>query len=44
MTSIVLGQYDGEKLKYKGHVILEVGGAAFAKIKALADSLEQKSE
>ena len=35
MTSIVLGQYDGEKLLYKGHVTLGVGGAAFSKIKAL---------
>lgn len=35
MTSIVLGQYDDEKLKYKGHVTLGVGGSAFAKIQAL---------
>ena len=33
-TSIVLGQYDGEKLKYKGHVTLGVGGPAFVRIKA----------
>ena len=38
MTSIVLGQYDGRKLLYKGHVTLGVGGAAFAKIKAQAQS------
>ena len=35
MTSIVLGQYRDGKLVYKGHVTLGVGGAAFAKIKAL---------
>lgn len=34
MISIVLGQYSGGKLAYKGHVTLGVGGAAFAKIKA----------
>lgn len=34
MISIVLGQYSGGKLVYKGHVTLGVGGAAFAKIKA----------
>ena len=34
MTSIVLGQYDGDELLYKGHVTLGVGGPAFAKIKS----------
>ena len=34
-TSIVLGQYDGGKLLYKGHVTLGVSGAAFDKINAL---------
>lgn len=34
MTSIVLGQYDGRKLLYKGHVTLGVGGPAFVRIKA----------
>ena len=38
MTSIVLGQYDGSKLVYKGHVTLG-GGAAFAKIKAQPQAL-----
>lgn len=32
MISIVLGQYDGEVLVYKGHVTLGVGGESFAKI------------
>ena len=39
MTSIVLGQYDGGKLVYKGHVTLGVGGAAFAKIQAQTRAL-----
>lgn len=39
MTSIVLGQYDGNKLVYTGHVTLGVGGAAFAKIQAQARAL-----
>ena len=39
MTSIVLGQYSGGKLVYKGHVTLGVGGAAFAKIKAQTRTL-----
>lgn len=34
MISLVLGQYHNEKLVYKGHVTLGVGGAAFAKIKS----------
>lgn len=34
MTSIILGQYDGGQLIYKGHVTLGVGGEPFAKIKA----------
>lgn len=34
MTSIVLGQYSGENLVYKGHVTLGVGGAAFTQVKA----------
>lgn len=34
MTSIVLGQYSGKKLVYKGHVTLGVGGPAFVRIKA----------
>ncbi len=34
MISIVLGQYSGGKLVYKGHVTLGAGGAAFARIKA----------
>ena len=38
-TSIVLGQYDGGKLVYKGHVTLGVGGAAFAKIQAQTRAL-----
>lgn len=32
--SVVLGQYDGGGLIYKGHVTLGVGGTAFSKIKA----------
>lgn len=34
MISLVLGQYHNEKLVYKGHVTLGVGGTAFSKIKA----------
>lgn len=34
MTSIVLGQYGGSQLIYKGHVTLGVGGEAFKVIKA----------
>ena len=34
MTSIVLGQYRGQKLMYKGHVTLGVSGESFAEIKA----------
>lgn len=34
MISIVLGQYRGKKLVYKGHVTLGVGATAFAVIKA----------
>jgi len=34
MISLVLGQYHNEKLVYKGHVTLGVGGAAFSQIKA----------
>ena len=34
MISVILGQYLGEKLVYKGHVTLGVGGPAFAKIKS----------
>ena len=34
MASIVLGQYSGGKLVYKGHVTLGVEGAAFARVKA----------
>lgn len=33
--SIVLGQYLGEKLVYKGHVTLGVGGRTFAEIRRL---------
>lgn len=36
MSSIVLGQYRDEKLIYKGHVTLGVGGGFFAKIKSHA--------
>ena len=36
MSSIVLGQYRNEKLIYKGHVTLGVGGESFAKIKSHA--------
>ena len=39
MTSIVLGQYAGGKLVYKGHVTLGVGGPAFARIKTLPRAL-----
>lgn len=35
MTSIVIGQYDNQKLVYKGHVTLGVGGDSFKKIKEL---------
>lgn len=35
MTSIVLGQYREDKLAYKGHVTLGVGGEAFRAIKNL---------
>ena len=35
MTSLVLGQYQGGKLIYKGHVTLGVGGENFRRIKAL---------
>jgi len=35
MVSLVLGQYRGEELVYKGHVTLGVSGTAFAQIKAL---------
>lgn len=34
MTSIVLGQYDGSTLIYKGHVTLGVSGKDFQRIKA----------
>lgn len=34
MVSLVLGQYCGEELVYKGHVTLGVGGIAFAQIQA----------
>ena len=34
MTSIVLGQYDGATLVYKGHVTLGVSGDAFRRIEA----------
>ena len=33
MNSIVLGQYADDKLKYKGHVTLGVGGEGFRKIR-----------
>ena len=33
MSSIILGQYEGHVLSYKGHVTLGVDGTAFAKIK-----------
>lgn len=36
MISIVLGQYDGTELVYKGHVTLGVGGANFRKIEETA--------
>ena len=35
MTSIVLGQYRGNQLIYKGHVILGVSGENFRKIREL---------
>lgn len=35
MTSIVLGQYRGRQLIYKGHVTLGVGGDSFRKIREL---------
>lgn len=35
MTSIVLGQYRGKQLIYKGHVTLGVGGDSFRKIREL---------
>ncbi len=34
MSSIIIGQYEGHALSYKGHVTLGVGGAPFAKIKS----------
>ncbi len=34
MTSIVLGQYRGDELEYKGHVTLGVGGKPFQRILA----------
>ncbi|MCI8526993.1 MAG: DNA ligase [Oscillospiraceae bacterium] len=34
LTSIVLGQYRGQELVYKGHVTLGVSGGAFAAIRA----------
>ena len=39
MTSIVLGQYSGGKLVYKGHVTLGVGDAAFAEIQVQTRAL-----
>ncbi len=36
MTSIILGQYASDKLKYKGHVTLGVGGESFRKIREQA--------
>ena len=38
MISIVLGQYDGEELVYKGHVTLGVGGENFRRIKEVEQS------
>ena len=35
MTSIVLGQYRGDRLIYKGHVTLGVSGENFRKIRIL---------
>ena len=35
MTSIVLGQYDGDVLSYQGHVTMGVGGEAFHRIASL---------
>ena len=35
MTSVVLGQYRGSELVYKGHVTLGVGGESFRRIRAL---------
>lgn len=35
MNSIILGQYSGKRLMYKGHVTLGVGGEPFRRIKAL---------
>lgn len=35
MTSIVLGQYRGNQLIYKGHVTLGVSGESFRKIREL---------
>ena len=35
MTSIILGQYDGDTPTYQGHVTLGVGGEAFERIAAL---------
>lgn len=37
MISIVLGQYDGNELIYRGHVTLGVGGANFAKIREMRE-------
>lgn len=34
MTSLVLGQYDGSTLVYKGHVTLGVSGSSFKRIQA----------
>ena len=34
MSSIIIGQYEGHVLSYKGHVTLGVGGTPFSKIKS----------
>ena len=35
MTSLVLGQYSGDSMVYKGHVTLGVGGESFRRIRSL---------
>ena len=40
LISIVLGQYRAQKLVYKGHVTLGVGGETFAAIRAQPQMIE----
>lgn len=40
MTSLILGQYQGKKLVYKGHVTLGVSSANFQKVKEI-DTLQE---